>query len=189
MRHPWPAGILLLCMLLAVPAHRPTSTASSHDWLRTDPLAGRPHATAFRPRHIQRCLCRHLAQPPAAGPGPARRGGTRAAGPAPGRIRPASALFQRKHRDAASTSGGRQRAQRHAAVLQSLEERFRRAARRGAGRMGRDIGLRRMPRSRTTPSTVLGTKAFMARRRDMFRAEILAALVMLGARLCHGGGR
>jgi lytic murein transglycosylase len=75
-------------------------------------------------------------------------------------------------------NGGRQRAQRHAAALQSLEQRF------GVPRgillavWGREsaFGTAAIPHNAIE---VLGTKAFMARRKEMFRAEILAALVML----------
>ena len=75
-------------------------------------------------------------------------------------------------------NGGRQRVQRHASALQSLEQRF------GVPRgivlavWGREsaFGNASIPHSAIE---VLGTKAFMARRKEMYRAEIIAALVML----------
>jgi membrane-bound lytic murein transglycosylase B len=75
-------------------------------------------------------------------------------------------------------NGGRQRAQRHAAALQALEQRF------GVPRgillavWGREsaFGTAAIPHN---AFEVLGTKAFMARRKEMFRAEVVAALVML----------
>jgi lytic murein transglycosylase len=75
-------------------------------------------------------------------------------------------------------NGGRQRAQRHAAALQALEQRF------GVPRgillavWGREsaFGTASIPHN---AFEVLGTKAFMARRKEMFRAEVVAALVML----------
>jgi lytic murein transglycosylase len=75
-------------------------------------------------------------------------------------------------------NGGRQRVQRHAAALQSLEQRF------GVPRgillavWGREsaFGNASIPHNAIE---VLGTKAFMARRKEMYRAEIIAALVML----------
>jgi lytic murein transglycosylase len=75
-------------------------------------------------------------------------------------------------------NGGRQRAQRHASALAALEERF------GVPRgivlaiWGREssFGNAAIPHNAIE---VLGTKAFMARRKEMYRAEIIAALVML----------
>lgn len=75
-------------------------------------------------------------------------------------------------------NGGRQRAQRHAAILQSLEQRFGVPGGVLLAVWGREsaFGNASIPHNAIE---VLATKAFMARRKEMFRAEIIAALVML----------
>ncbi len=82
-------------------------------------------------------------------------------------------------------NGGRQRGQRHASALAELEQRY------GVPRgillaiWGREssFGNAAIPHN---AFEVLGTKAFLARRKEMFRAEVIAALVMLERGLVSG---
>ena len=75
----------------------------------------------------------------------------------------------------AVTSGGRARASQIRQDTCSDRKALRRAGRRGARHLGPRIRLRRakMPYD---AFEVLGTKAFMSTRKDMFRMEVLAAL-------------
>jgi lytic murein transglycosylase len=75
----------------------------------------------------------------------------------------------------AVTSGGRARAAQYAATLSSLEKRYGVPGDILLSIWGRETGYGRakMPYD---AFEVLGTKAFMARRKDMFRTELLAAL-------------
>ena len=75
----------------------------------------------------------------------------------------------------AVTAGGRARAQGQAAALSAIEKRFGVPAGVLLAIWGRETGFgaAKMPYD---AFEVLGTKAFMARRKDMFRTELLAAL-------------
>lgn len=75
-------------------------------------------------------------------------------------------------------SGGRSRARQHADVLGRIEERTGVPAGIVLAIWGREsaFGQARIPHD---AFEVLGTKAFMATRRDMFRREVLAALEMM----------
>nr|WP_274423896.1 lytic murein transglycosylase [Chelativorans sp. YIM 93263] len=78
-------------------------------------------------------------------------------------------------------SGGRSRAAQHAGVLNAIEQRF------GVPRgivlaiWGRESGFGRADIPHNA-FEVLGTKAFLATRKDMFREEVLAALEMVQKR-------
>lgn len=76
------------------------------------------------------------------------------------------------------TSGGRSRAARLAAPLAAIERRYGVPAGILLAVWGRESGFGQanIPHN---AFEVLGTKAFMARRKDMFRAEVLAALEMV----------
>ncbi|MCG6114333.1 MAG: lytic murein transglycosylase [Mesorhizobium sp.] len=168
-------GFLLLCMLLAVPAHADINRQFA-DWLRSDlwPDASRNGVSADTFNAAFAGISPNLRLPDLVRPGEEAR--------VPQAQHQAefgqpSAYFA-ENIVGGITSGGRQLAQRHASVLQSIEQRF--GVPRGVvlAVWGREsaFGNASIPHNAIE---VLGTKAFMARRRDMFRAEIIAALVML----------
>jgi lytic murein transglycosylase len=76
------------------------------------------------------------------------------------------------------TAGGRARMARHKAVLDAVEKQYGVPAGIALAIWGRESGFgnAKIPHNAIE---VLGTKAFMSTRQDMFRAEILAALVMV----------
>lgn len=78
----------------------------------------------------------------------------------------------------AVTAGGRARASRHAATLAAVERRFGVPGEVVLAVWGREsgFGTAKIPHD---AFEVLATKAFMATRKDMFRKEVLAALVMV----------
>ncbi|MDQ6435717.1 lytic murein transglycosylase [Mesorhizobium sp. LHD-90] len=78
----------------------------------------------------------------------------------------------------AVTSGGRARADRHAKTLAAVERKFGVPGEIILAIWGREsgFGAAKMPYD---AFEVLGTKAFMATRKDMFRKEVLAALVIV----------
>ncbi|MER2535388.1 MAG: lytic murein transglycosylase [Rhizobiaceae bacterium] len=78
----------------------------------------------------------------------------------------------------AVTAGGRVRAGQHAATLAALEKRYGVPGGVVLAIWGREsgFGAARMPYD---AFEVLGTKAWLATRKDMFRSEVLAGLVML----------
>lgn len=78
----------------------------------------------------------------------------------------------------AVTAGGRARASRHAETLAAVERRFGVPGTVVLAIWGREsgFGAAKIPHD---AFEVLGTKAFMATRKDMFRKEVLAALVMV----------
>jgi len=86
----------------------------------------------------------------------------------------------------AVTAGGRARIQKNAATLSAAEKRFGVPGEILLAIWGRETGFgaAKMPYD---AFEVLGTKAFMARRKDMFRTELLAALEIVQRRLAPVG--
>ena len=176
MRH-LACGILLLCMLLAVPAPCRHQTASSQTGCA--PISGRtPHANGVSADTFNAAfagISPNLQLPDLVRPGEEAR--------VPQAQHQAefgqpSAYFSEKHRD-----GHHEWAD--ASAPSAMPPSFSRSRNASACRAawcwpygGREsaFGNASIPHNAIE---VLGTKAFMARRRDMFRAEILAALVML----------
>src|SRR5690606_16241414 len=85
----------------------------------------------------------------------------------------------------AVTAGGRSRADTHAGTLAAIERRFGVPAGIVLAIWGRESGFGRAKIPHDA-FEVLGTKAFMATRSEMFRKEVLAALVMVERGLVAG---
>lgn len=173
-------GLLATAMALVAPAPARAGPASVEaefrSWLRDDlwheARASGVSADTFNAAF--RSVTPNLDLPdlvlPGAEPGPARRQ-HQAEFQAPGRYFSENVV-------AGVVNGGRERARRHATVLDELESRH------GVPRgivlaiWGREsaFGTARIPHN---AFEVLGTKAFLARRKEMYRAEVIAALLMV----------